>query len=218
MYEFVTENNAAEFERFMSESKYGNFLQASIWAGVKKEWDSRRIISRDDNGNVRAAMLLLIRKVPHLPFSYLYAPRGPVCEPDEADGMMDLINAVREVAKQTNGYIFKCDPSFLADDERFKKSAEKCGLQLLPAGKNFDGVQPNFVFRLNIEGKTEDEIALEGIACLENFAKELGIPLSLRQLGATEDMLPKIAETSYEGGGYKYMTHEDILNVLKVCF
>lgn len=158
MYEFVTENNAAEFERFMSESKYGNFLQASIWAGVKKEWDSRRIISRDDNGNVRAAMLLLIRKVPHLPFSYLYAPRGPVCEPDEADGMMDLINAVREVAKQTNGYIFKCDPSFLADDERFKKSAEKCGLQLLPAGKNFDGVQPNFVFRLNIEGKTEDEI------------------------------------------------------------
>jgi len=28
----------------------------------------------------------------------------------------------------------------------------------------------------------------------------------------------KIAETSYEGGGYKYMTHEDILNVLKACF
>ena len=49
-------------------------------------------------------------------------------------------------------------------------------------------------------------------------AKELGIPLTLRELGATEDMLPKIAETSYEGGGYKYMTHEDILNVLKECF
>ena len=53
---------------------------------------------------------------------------------------------------------------------------------------------------------------------LENFAKELGIPLSLCELGATEDMLPKIAETSYEGGGYKYMTHADILNVLKECF
>jgi len=38
------------------------------------------------------------------------------------------------------------------------------------------------------------------------------------QLGATEDMLPKIAETTYEGGGYKYMTHEDILNVLMACF
>lgn len=74
------------------------------------------------------------------------------------------------------------------------------------------------VWNVKTEGKTKDEIALEGIACLENFAKELGIPLTLRELGATEDMLPKIAETSYEGGGYKHMTHEDILNVLKECF
>ena len=74
------------------------------------------------------------------------------------------------------------------------------------------------VWNVNTDGKTKDEIALEGIASLENFAKELGIPLTLRELGATEDMLTKIAETSYEGGGYKYMTHADILNVLKECF
>lgn len=74
------------------------------------------------------------------------------------------------------------------------------------------------VWNVNTDGKTKDEIALEGIDCLENFAKELGIPMTLRELGATEDMLPKIAETSYEGGGYKYMAHEDILNVLKECF
>lgn len=74
------------------------------------------------------------------------------------------------------------------------------------------------VWNVNTDGKTKDEIALEGIACLENFAKELGIPMTLRELGATEDMLPKIAETSYEGGGYKYMTHKDILNLLKECF
>ena len=74
------------------------------------------------------------------------------------------------------------------------------------------------VWKVNAEGKTKDEIALEGIACLENFAKELGIPLSLRELGATEEMLEKIANSSYEGGGYKHMTHEDILNVLKECF
>ena len=74
------------------------------------------------------------------------------------------------------------------------------------------------VWNVNKDGKTKDEIALEGIACLENFAKELGIPMTLRELGATEDMLPKIAETSYEGGGYKHMTHEDILSVLKECF
>ena len=74
------------------------------------------------------------------------------------------------------------------------------------------------VWNVDTDGKTKDEIALEGITCLENFAKKLGIPMTLRELGATEEMLPKIAETSYEGGGYKYMTHADILNVLKECF
>jgi alcohol dehydrogenase YqhD (iron-dependent ADH family) len=74
------------------------------------------------------------------------------------------------------------------------------------------------VWKVDTDGKTKDEIALEGIACLENFAKELGIPLTLRELGTTEDMLEKIANSAYEGGGYKYMTHEDILNVLKCCY
>lgn len=74
------------------------------------------------------------------------------------------------------------------------------------------------VWNVDSTGKNKDEIALEGIVCLENFAKEIGIPLTLRELGATEDMLPKIAESTYEGGGYKYMTHDDILYVLKQCF
>ncbi|MBE5868683.1 MAG: iron-containing alcohol dehydrogenase [Lachnospiraceae bacterium] len=74
------------------------------------------------------------------------------------------------------------------------------------------------VWGVDTTGKTKDEIALEGIACLEGFAKELGIPLTLRELGATKEMLSKIAESAYEGGGYKYMTHEDILKVLKECF
>lgn len=74
------------------------------------------------------------------------------------------------------------------------------------------------VWGVNGEGKSDDEIALEGIAALENFSKELGIPSTLRELGATEDMLEKIAYSVEEGGGYRKMTHEDILAVLKECF
>ena len=74
------------------------------------------------------------------------------------------------------------------------------------------------VWDVNGEGKSDDEIALEGIAALENFSKEIGIPSTLRELGVTEDMLEKIAYSVEEGGGYKKMTHEDILAVLKACF
>lgn len=74
------------------------------------------------------------------------------------------------------------------------------------------------VWNVNCNDKSKEEIALEGINCLENFAKELGIPLTLRELGATSDMLEKIANSAYEGGGYKHMTHSDILYILKECY
>lgn len=74
------------------------------------------------------------------------------------------------------------------------------------------------VWNVECNGKTNEEIALSGITCLENFAKELDIPLTLRELGATENMLDKIAYSVCEGGGYRHMTHEDILNLLKECY
>lgn len=74
------------------------------------------------------------------------------------------------------------------------------------------------VWNVDFTDKTKDEIALSGISCLENFAKELGIPLTLRELGATKEMLSKIAYSAYEGGGYKKITHEDILKILNECY
>lgn len=74
------------------------------------------------------------------------------------------------------------------------------------------------VWDVDATGKTDDEIALEGIAALEAFSRELGIPATLRELGAREDMLEKIAYSVEEAGGYKKMSHEDILTILKECF
>lgn len=65
---------------------------------------------------------------------------------------------------------------------------------------------------------TDEETALAGIAELENLVKESGMPTTLRELGATEDMLEKIAESSDKGGGYKMMEKDDILTVLKNCY
>lgn len=74
------------------------------------------------------------------------------------------------------------------------------------------------VWKVDTAGKTKEEIALAGIDALAAFIKELGIPSTLRELGATEEMLPLIAKSTVKGGGYKYMEEEDILAVLKECF
>lgn len=74
------------------------------------------------------------------------------------------------------------------------------------------------VWEVNPEGKSKDEIALEGINELENFTKECGIVTNLKELGATEEMLPNIAKSTVILGSYKKMTHEEILEVLKEAY
>ncbi len=74
------------------------------------------------------------------------------------------------------------------------------------------------VWGVSAAGKTKENVALEGIDKLAEFIKEMGIPATLRELGATEEMLPLIAKTTVKGGGYKQMDENDILTVLKECY
>lgn len=74
------------------------------------------------------------------------------------------------------------------------------------------------VWGVDAVGKTKEEVALQGIDKLAEFIKEMGIPTTLRELGATEEMLPLIAKTTVKGGGYKQMDESDILTVLKECY
>ena len=74
------------------------------------------------------------------------------------------------------------------------------------------------IWHVSADGKSDEEIALEGISRLEAFFKELGIPQQLRDVGTTAEMLPDIAQSTIEGGGYYHMKSDDILQVLKNCF
>mgnify|MGYP002228336282 CR=1 FL=1 len=60
------------------------------------------------------------------------------------------------------------------------------------------------------------KIATCGIEKTFWIYKRLGIPTTLREVGATEDMLPKIANSSVIlDGGYKKLTPDEILTILK---
>ena len=74
------------------------------------------------------------------------------------------------------------------------------------------------VWGINTDSMSDEQAAAEGIEKLREFVVSLGLPLTLRELGATEEMLPKIAESTITGGGYKHMDSEDILKVLKECY
>lgn len=74
------------------------------------------------------------------------------------------------------------------------------------------------VWGIDTDGMSDEKAADAGIEKLAEFIEAIGMPGTLRELGATEEMLPKIANSAVLGGGYKKMTADDILNVLKESF
>ena len=74
------------------------------------------------------------------------------------------------------------------------------------------------VWGVNETGKIKEEVALEGIAAMESFINECGIVTSLKELGATEEMLSLIANSTVLLGGYKVLTAEEVLDILKTAY
>ena len=66
------------------------------------------------------------------------------------------------------------------------------------------------------EGKTDEEVANEGLAEMESWMKKLGLTLSISELGVTDDMIDGIAEGTFIlDGGYKVLTKEEVIEILK---
>lgn len=72
------------------------------------------------------------------------------------------------------------------------------------------------VWNVTTDGKTDKEIALEGLSAMESWMKELGLAMNLREIGAMEDMIEDIVKaTLIMEGGYKILTKDDVRNILE---
>ncbi len=72
------------------------------------------------------------------------------------------------------------------------------------------------VWDVRPEGKTDEQIAQAGLAAMESYMRELGLVLNGRELGVDETMLDGIAQGSFIlEGGYKVLTKEEIVEILK---
>lgn len=72
------------------------------------------------------------------------------------------------------------------------------------------------VWDVNTDGKTDKEIALDGLSAMESWMKELGLAMNLREIGAAEDMIEDIVNaTLIMEGGYKVLTKDDVRHILE---
>ena len=75
------------------------------------------------------------------------------------------------------------------------------------------------VWDIDAMGKTDEQIAAEGLEAMENWMKELGLVLNITELGATEDMIPDLVKgTLVMTGGYKILDAGEIEQIFRESF
>lgn len=71
------------------------------------------------------------------------------------------------------------------------------------------------VWDIPAAGKTDEQLAQEGVNALLDWMKEIGVATEITSLGVTEEMLDGIADATFiMSGGFKVLTREDILSIL----
>lgn len=71
------------------------------------------------------------------------------------------------------------------------------------------------VWDIPAAGKTDEQLAQEGVNALLDWMKEIGVATEITSLGVTEEMLEGIADATFiRNGGFKMLTREDVLSIL----
>ncbi len=155
---FVTEETKKEYTEFLEKHERCNFQQSLEWGNVKTAWKKEVVLAENENGKIIGSICVWIRKMPIFG-NMMYASRGPVCDIHNKEVLEQLTQGVKELSKKYKAFVFRMEPDIKKDDIEFRKIVEEIGYKVKDDAKDFkDEIQPRFVFRLDIKGKTEEEV------------------------------------------------------------
>ena len=158
MYEFITDKTLPEYEAFVQSHPKGNFAQSYLWGKQKPMWQWDAIAVRGEDSAIRGSLAVMTRKVPGIGRTLMYGCRGPVCDLDDRETFSQLLDGAKALAKKYKSYVIKIDPDVPSSNTAFSSMLQSFGFRAKEGGKNFEAIQPRYVFRLNVEGKTEEEL------------------------------------------------------------
>lgn len=187
----VEPSQADEYDRFVSGHPKGHILQSREWGEVKRSmgWVPLPVALYED-GRIRGAILVLKRRLP-LPGmnkSIFYAPRGPVADIDDHDLLDRLFEGVRSLARAHGAVFLKIDPDIESSNQAFRDYLISRGFRKTTTAEGFEGVQPTYVFRLDIT--PDEEQLLEQMASKTRYNIRLAARkgVFVRQAGDKRDL------------------------------
>src|SRR5947199_41342 len=123
-----------QWDEFVAASKCCNITQSFEWGELAPHLGVEAMYAGvvDEQGNLCAAMLVLISTAPVLYRTYFYAPRGPVIDDPDSPAMTVLLNFVKAEAHKRGAFMLKVEPSVADGDERWLSALQKRGFRATP--------------------------------------------------------------------------------------
>ncbi|QXM05584.1 peptidoglycan bridge formation glycyltransferase FemA/FemB family protein [Crassaminicella indica] len=184
MYNFK-EIERKQLNDFNNNSK-GHIFQTSYWADVKKEWKAKFLGGYNQKGELVLTSVLLLRKIPYMNQYMGYIPRGFHCDYSDKALVAEFTKFMRDYAKKNKIAFISVDPDIhLNENEKPVEFGKNVKEMLVDIGykhkntKNFENIQPNFVFRLNFDMEKELEERKKSI--FDNFSKKTKYNIKVAQ-------------------------------------
>lgn len=165
---FVTNLSAERFNEFAANHKKNHFLQSYEWGVFKSkspDWSFDTVGLEDQNGNLVAGALVLIRFLPIIKRPFLYIPRGYIIDFEDKKLLKTFTKAMHQYSKSKKAIFIKLDPDIKyvdrnVDGEKIEGALEnnellqtlnELGYRHLGFTQDFDSsIQPRYTFRLDL--------------------------------------------------------------------
>ena len=153
----TNKDEVEKYNNFVRNQEHASALQDLNWGKVKNEEWLTEAVYLEQNGNITAAMTILIRRFAK-GITLMYAPRGPVCDAEDITTVKQLIKEADGIAKKYNAFAIKLDPEEIYD-KKLEMMYKKSGFKVRNDDKEkHEFIQPIYNMILRIGGKTEENI------------------------------------------------------------
>lgn len=148
---WIDKSEQARFNDFLAKAEKGHVLQSWEWGEIKSRtgWHPWRLVV-EEGGEIVAVASLLERKIPVVGIPIFYASRGPVLNWRNAELFDFVLAEIRKLAKTRGAIFLKIDPDVSSSEKELAQYLLAKGFRSAESGKGFEGVQPKYVFRLDI--------------------------------------------------------------------
>ncbi|HLJ35624.1 MAG TPA: peptidoglycan bridge formation glycyltransferase FemA/FemB family protein [Ktedonobacteraceae bacterium] len=122
---------------------WNDFVAASVCCNITQSYEWGKLAPHlgaeamhvgviDDDGQLCAAMLVLISPIPVLKRLYFYAPRGPVIDDPASPVLTTLLNFVKAEARKRGAFMLKVEPNAPDGDIRWRAALLRRGFRATP--------------------------------------------------------------------------------------